>query len=219
MDSVEKVVINTPTVHELLIEFQSKIKSIKKAGYNPHFKSAFATHEDVFDYMLPILTSVGLSIRQEGKIDGEWFSLVTTVSNKWGEKIESTWPVIKEPSKAQDRCAATTYISRHAAMRLLGLSAHGDDRDGEVEETEQAPTYPEERPVKNHAPQPQASIEEMHQRLRNLVIQKDVKEEAFNKAVTRVLGHTVSVSSMTFEELEKLCKYISVFKTKPAKTP
>lgn len=119
-----------PQLAKQLREFQSKIKPLRKEGINPHYKSTFAKHEDVYEYFLPILTGCGLSLHQDGKEHNDMFYLETVLENDFDEKRVSVWPVCKSDLDVQKKCAAVTYISRHAAMRMLGLSATDDDDDG-----------------------------------------------------------------------------------------
>ncbi len=162
-----------PQISKQLREFQSKIKPIKKHGENPHFKSSYAKHEDVFEYFLPILASCGLSLHQAGKDHNEYFFLNTVLENDDGEKRESLWPVCKSDLDIQKKCAAATYVSRHAAMRMLGLSAAEEDNDGN-DITQDTPTNMiipkntathvlsdkglEKIPPKNYAPQSQTQL-------------------------------------------------------------
>ncbi len=129
-----------PQLSKQLREFQSKIKPIKKAGKNPHYKSTYAKHEDVFEYFLPLLSESGLSMYQYGKDHNDNFYLITVISNDFGEKIESLWPVCKSDLDIQKKCAASSYISRYSVMRMLGLSATDEDHDGN-DVTLDVPTY------------------------------------------------------------------------------
>src|SRR4051812_16251838 len=112
-----------PLLSKQLREFQSKIKPLKKVGNNPHFKSSFARHEDVFEYFQPILAAAGLSMHQKGRDTDGMFYLITVIENDFGESRESEWPVCESKLEHQKKAAATTLISRHSVMRMLGLSA------------------------------------------------------------------------------------------------
>ncbi len=103
------------------------------------------------------MSKCGLSIHQSGKDHNDTFYLYTVLENDFGEKRESSWPVCKSEKEAQKKCADATLISRHAAMRILGLSATDDDHDGnditdEAEKEPYAPPGPPEEPIRSDIP-------------------------------------------------------------------
>lgn len=129
-----------------LSKAQSEIRSIKKTGTNPHFRSAYAELDEVCDYVLPILAKNGLSIIQSGIIENERLFLETYLLHTSGGSHKSLWPVSSLNAKPQEIGSATSYARRYALMAMVGLSANDDDDGNEAQKTHNAQnTKPNEK--------------------------------------------------------------------------
>jgi hypothetical protein len=70
-----------------LLAFQNKVNAIKKDGKNPHFKSSYATLNQILSDVKPLLSELGLVITQP--IDGLNVSTIICDSES-GESVTST---------------------------------------------------------------------------------------------------------------------------------
>jgi hypothetical protein len=112
------------------VAFNGEVKKIEKDGTNPHFKSAYATLDNIIDETRPILHRHGLTVMQFPGGDGEKITVRTMVVHESGEWIESE-PLTLKPTKfdPQGSGSAITYARRYSYAAALSLSL-GDDDDG-----------------------------------------------------------------------------------------
>jgi hypothetical protein len=113
-----------------LIAFNGEVKTIAKDGKNPHFKSEYATLDNLIEVTRPILHKHGLAVMQFPCGDGEKITVKTLILHKSGEWIESD-PLTIKPVKIDPQGAgsAITYARRYSYAAALSL-ALGDDDDG-----------------------------------------------------------------------------------------
>lgn len=123
-----------------LVAFNGEVKKIEKDGTNPHFKSAYATLDNIIDETRPILHKHGLTVMQFPGGDGEKITVRTMVMHESGEWIESE-PLTLKPTKLDPQGAgsAITYARRYSYAAALSLSL-GDDDDG----------HEASRPIEHH---------------------------------------------------------------------
>lgn len=136
---------------EALSKVQAKLRPILKEADNPFFKSKYADLPSVCEAVLPLLSSEGLALTQEGVFIGptnETFALKTTIRHPNGETVSSLWPVISKDHSAQGTGSGSTYARRYALMALVGVSASDDDGN----EAQGITTNTTKPPVKNYAP-------------------------------------------------------------------
>jgi len=129
-----------------LVSFQSKIKSVKRDGVNPFFKSKYATLENIIDAAKDLLAENGLSFSQFPSGENE---LTTILMHTSGQFLVSTAKMIPKDSTPQGQGSAITYMRRYALSAVLGVATETDD-DGEAASHPVAPrrsAAPASRPV------------------------------------------------------------------------
>lgn len=111
-----------------LVKAQSDIKSVSKDGANPHFKSKYATLDNIIDETRPILAKHGLAILQMPGGDGENVIMRTLLMHESGEWLE-TEPLVMRPVKndPQGMGSCITYARRYSYSALLSISTDEDD--------------------------------------------------------------------------------------------
>lgn len=113
-----------------LTQAKMEIQPPKKDSVNPHFKSKYATLDEICRVIREPLCKNGLSLSHDvEKIDGEYF-LVTTLSHVSGDWMKNKVPMFLEKTTNQGIGGAITYATRYGITALLSLPAEEDD-DGE----------------------------------------------------------------------------------------
>ncbi len=120
-------------VTQALVKAQAQFKPCPKAGFNPHFKSHFATLEDIMESIREPLTSNGLAITHEIKVQStadtvEWV-MVTRLLHESGQFLETTLPV--KIGNAQQVGSELSYMKRYGLSALVAVVSDEDD-DGEA---------------------------------------------------------------------------------------
>jgi hypothetical protein len=106
-----------------LLKFQKLGISVKKDGTNPHFKSNYATLNEVLDKVVKPLNDLGVLLLQIPMVDGLNTVLYDTES---GEEIGCKMPYV-EVTSAQKLGSCNTYLRRYSIVTLLGLEDEDDD--------------------------------------------------------------------------------------------
>lgn len=111
-----------------LVKAQSEITSISKDSENTHFKSKYATLNNIIDETRPILAKNGLAILQMPGGDGENVIMKTMILHESGEWME-TEPLVMRPVKndPQGMGSCITYARRYSYSALLSISTEEDD--------------------------------------------------------------------------------------------
>lgn len=132
-----------------LLKVQQSLEAIAKTGNNPHFRSSFATVNDVLEAVKEPCNKNGIIILQmpaEGQVwplaQGEAIlvlNLTTRLLHSSGEYIEATASIPLAKSDPQGFGSALTYGRRYALQAALGLQAEDDDAEGAVEHSTTAP--------------------------------------------------------------------------------
>lgn len=192
-----------------LIKFNSEVSKIEKDSANPHFKSKYASLDNIIDEIRPILTKHGLSIMQFPGGDGERFTMTTMLLHESGEWIESQ-PIVMRPVKndPQGIGSCATYARRYSLSAFLSLNT-GEDDDGNG--ASQSPnTTPKQQP-----PAPQRSSNEGNNASVAMISEAQVKychklrsdkkidEVDFDRMVLEI-GGKESVKDMTKKEASEL---------------
>lgn len=117
-------------IAKALVAFHGEVKRIEKDGTNPHFKSDYATLDNIIDETSPLLFKHGLTVMQFPGGDGERITVRTIILHRSGEWIESD-PLTLRPTKIDPQGAgsAITYARRYSYAAALSLPL-GDDDDG-----------------------------------------------------------------------------------------
>lgn len=114
-----------------LLSFQKAVKAVKRDGNNPHFKSKYATLENVLDASKPTLNQHDIVISQApGEIKDGAVCVTTRLTHSSGQFMQSTLHVPLGKRDPQGVGSAITYGLRYSLMAMLGLPPTDDD-DGE----------------------------------------------------------------------------------------
>lgn len=111
-----------------LVKAQAEIKTVSKDGANPHFRSKYATLDNIIDETKPVLTKHGLAVLQMPGGDGENVIMRTLLMHESGEWLE-TEPLVMRPVKndPQGMGSCITYARRYSYSALLSISTDEDD--------------------------------------------------------------------------------------------
>ncbi len=117
MERSESIVEITTALHK----FQKDVGKVAKDATNPFFKSKYATLNQVWETIQPVLSKNGLAVVQLPDADG----LTTIISHTSGEYLQTTatLPNISDPQK---HGGSITYMRRYA-LAGLGLVIDEDD--------------------------------------------------------------------------------------------
>lgn len=123
-----------------LLKFQSEATGVSKDGKNPHFKSKYATLENVIDTARPVLQSSGLAFIQGlGAVSDNTVEVTTRLIHaESGEWMESTLQMPLGKRDPQGTGSAATYGLRYSLMAMLGMPASDDDAETSFERDRQA---------------------------------------------------------------------------------
>ena len=113
-----------------LLAAQGQMRGVKMGGINPHFKSNYATLENVTDTIRPVLQAHGVLFMQSpGGVNENGVMDLTTnrIHAESGEMISSTIGVPLNKRDPQGVGSAITYACRYSLMALLGLPPVDDD--------------------------------------------------------------------------------------------
>jgi hypothetical protein len=119
-------------LHAALCAAQAEMGSAQEGGYNPHFRSSFATLTDLINASRPALTKNGLAVTQYPESDGESTYLITMLLHSSGESIESRVKmVLDKPSDVQSFGKTMTYLKRYVYAAIVGITiSDAEDDDG-----------------------------------------------------------------------------------------
>ena len=166
-----------------LIAAKSQFKPIHKNKVNPHFKSKYATLDEILEAIAPALLANNLLLIQPTIVKDNSTVLKTILIHaESGEQLESelTIPAITDPQKLG---AAMTYYRRFSICSLLAI-APDDDDDG----TTAKATTTVNREVK----------------LRNLMTELNLTNRTITELVQHHFGIDRRIGSMTPAEFEQL---------------
>jgi hypothetical protein len=113
-----------------LLNAQGMLRGVGRDGTNPHFKSRYATLENVTETIRPVLQEFGVLFMQApGNIDEHSVMSLTTwlIHSESGETFSTTIGVPLVKRDPQGVGSAITYACRYSLMALLGLPPVDDD--------------------------------------------------------------------------------------------
>jgi len=115
--------METKNLNKKLLSFQKEIGAISKDGNNPHFKSSYATLQNILSEVKPVLSKFGLVLSQP-VISNEVHTSIT--DSETGELVDSSisLPVGLTP---QQMGSAITYYRRYLLAGILSLEMEDDD--------------------------------------------------------------------------------------------
>lgn len=131
-----------------LCKAQAEMGAAIEGGYNPHFKSSFATLTDLINASRPALTKNGLAITQYPEsFEGNTY-LVTQLMHVSGDKIRSqVIMVLDKPSDVQAFGKAMTYLKRYVYAAIIGITiSDADEDDGNTSATYTTDLYAKSSP-------------------------------------------------------------------------
>lgn len=115
--------MKTTNIHTKLLAFQKQNISVIKDGNNPHFKSKYATLNEVLDKVKKPLNDLGVVIIFEPNIEGLQTILHDTET---GTEVKGFMKYV-DCGNAQKLLACNTYYRRGTLVSLLGLEDEDDD--------------------------------------------------------------------------------------------
>lgn len=111
-----------------LVKVQGELNAVSKDGKNPHFKSTYATLQNIVESTREVLHRNGLAVVQTfGQTDGTYIDLTTTLLHESGEWISGTITVRPTKPDPQGLGSAATYARRYAYSAILGIVTDDDD--------------------------------------------------------------------------------------------
>lgn len=114
---------------------QAKIETVRKNGENPHFKSKYATLDEVWETVRKAVNDAGLVVfcTIDPTTDGKKELTTHVAEVKSGEEISSSFPIVAQAATPQAVGSAMTYARRYTLTALLEIvTGDGADDDGEA---------------------------------------------------------------------------------------
>lgn len=127
-----------------LAKAQGELDKAKKSSKNPHFRSAYANLEEVWDACREHLSANGLSVIQSvGQSEDHKPNLTTMLLHNSGEFLENTvtLPTVKPGPQEVGSCL--TYMKRYCLAAMVGVADSDDDAEaaeGRTKPSFQSPT-------------------------------------------------------------------------------
>ncbi len=112
-----------------LLLFQGHVSGVKRDAKNPHFRSNYATLENVIDTARPVLQECGVMFTQApgAIVDGSLEVTTRLTHPESGEWIQSAMHMPLGKRDPQGAGSALTYALRYSLMAMLGLPPTDDD--------------------------------------------------------------------------------------------
>lgn len=117
-----------------IIKVQGGISGVNKNARNPHFKSSYATLENVIDTARPALQEAGIAfVQAPGQVIDGSVEITTMLVHSSGEWMRSTLHVPLGKRDPQGVGSAITYGCRYSLMAMLGLPPTDDDGEAAID--------------------------------------------------------------------------------------
>ncbi len=115
---------------------QAKIETVRKNGENPHFKSKYATLDEIWESVKKPLNDAGLIVLCDVyTANGERLLTTRLIHAATGEEATCTFPIMAATNSPQAIGSAMTYARRYTLTALLEIvTGDGTDDDGEAAE-------------------------------------------------------------------------------------
>src|ERR1700759_4726126 len=119
---------------QALSTFQAMVANVKKEATNPHFKSKYASLDEIITTIRPYMEKTGLSfiqnpVKEEGRV-----GVSTIILHKSGEYIECDPVLIPlKQETAHQVGSAMTYARRFGLSSALGLATESDLDGNDIE--------------------------------------------------------------------------------------
>ncbi len=115
---------------EALAKAQGEFASVEQSGYNKHFKSSYATLDDIIAAVKEPLSKNGLAYMQFFGQDESGQTLTTMLAHENGQFISTMVRIVVSGpgSNEMHRLGSTlTYLRRYMLAALLGVNSETDD--------------------------------------------------------------------------------------------
>ena len=134
-------------IQKKLLTFQMMDIAVKKDGKNPHFKSNYATLNEVLEKVKKPLNEMGVLIVQKPTTqDGDNGLETFIIDTEDGSFVECFMPYV-DVSTAQKLGSCNTYLRRYSLVTLLGLEDMDDDGNKASEPTVQYAPKPSSKAI------------------------------------------------------------------------
>ena len=132
---------STKAIVGALYAFQGSVHGVGRDSSNPHFKSRYASLENVCETIRPALQSVGVVfIQSPGAIvDGNMEMITRFIHAESGEWIEGKGDIPLGKRDPQGAGSAQTYAQRYHLMAMLGLPPIDDDGESAIDRENSRP--------------------------------------------------------------------------------
>jgi hypothetical protein len=140
----------TKTIDEALFALQGLLRGVKKDSKNPHFKSNYASLEQVTDTIRPHMQELGIYwLQMPGKIVDGSIQVTTRITHAESrENIEFTMEIPLAKRDPQGAGSSLTYAMRYSLMAALGLPPTDDDAETAIDRNNERETPAKQSPPK-----------------------------------------------------------------------
>jgi ERF superfamily len=186
-----------------LIAAKAQFNPIHKNKVNPHFKSKYATLDEILEAIAPGLLANNLLLIQPTIVKDNLTVLKTLLIHaESGEQLESelTIPAIADPQKLG---AAMTYYRRFSICSLLAI-APDDDDDGTTAKTTTTVKTTSSLPKASELSDDNRLTVNREVELRNLMTDLNLPARTISELVQRHFGIDRRINSMTPAEFTQL---------------
>lgn len=141
----EAEIIIPPTIAKALIKIQKTLKPMLKSAVNDLYGSGYVPLEDVADKAYELLANNGVGVSQplSAMPDGST-AIETILFTGSGQGFKRKTKLVLGKNDPQGVLAALTYFRRGALMTTIGLTAKGEDDDGNKASGVQVPVTEEQ---------------------------------------------------------------------------
>ena len=121
-------------LYKAILAAQAKIPTVRKNGQNPHFKSKYATLDEIWETVQKPLNDAGIIVVCDVYThNGERLLTTRAIHAATGEEIFCTFPIMAAGTSPQAIGSAMTYARRYTLTALLEIvTGDGVDDDGEA---------------------------------------------------------------------------------------
>ena len=130
-------------LYKAIHKAQAKIETVRKNGENPHFKSKYATLDEVWETVRKAVNDAGIVVFCTIEPGGDGKARLTThvAEIESGEEIACSFPIVAQATGPQAIGSAMTYARRYTLTALLEIvTGDGADDDGEAATNHNTPT-------------------------------------------------------------------------------
>lgn len=120
-----------PVIAKAIVEIQAELKPLLKSAINDEYGSGYVPLEEVTDKAIEMLNKHGIAVMQPPVTDDhDHLALTTMLIHKSGVGWATTTRLALGKADPQGHGSAITYQRRYSLMGVLGMTAKGEDDDG-----------------------------------------------------------------------------------------